>query len=77
MLQIDMGQGIDEQGRKFGYIHGEEGGYFFTWMPTLAETLASLEEDEVDGDGGLVESVAAEELRKRILGRWADESEIV
>ena len=52
---VDMCQGQDEQGRDFGYVAGDDGGYFFTWMPTLSETLDSIEEDEQDGSGGLDE----------------------
>jgi hypothetical protein len=51
--QVDLVQGDDEQGRKFGYVCGDDGGFFFTWGDTLDATLASVEEDEVDGDGGL------------------------
>lgn len=52
-MRIDLNQGIDEHGRKFGYVHGDNGGYFFTWMPTLKKTLESVDVDSVDGDGGL------------------------
>jgi hypothetical protein len=52
-MTIELNQGITEKGRKFGYVHGKNGGFFFTWMETLAATLASVEADEVDGDGGL------------------------
>lgn len=50
-LTIDRYQGRDDQDRKFGYVHtGDEddGGYFFTWMPTLEETLGSLDADQQD-----------------------------
>jgi len=44
-------QGRDEKQRIFGYV-GESGrgggGYFFTWRPTLKETLASINADAVD-----------------------------
>lgn len=50
---VDEVQGIGANGRRFGYVHGEDGGFFFTWMPTLEDTLESVEVDEVDGDGGL------------------------
>lgn len=50
---LDHHQGDTEHGRKFGYVSGDGGGYFFTWMDSLEETLESVEVDEVDGDGGL------------------------
>lgn len=47
-LTIDMYQGRDEQDRNFGYVNGgEAGGYFFTWLPTLDQTLDSLDADEM------------------------------
>lgn len=69
-MTIDMNQGVDEQGRKFGYVHGDDGGFFFTWMPTLEATLASVDEDDVDGDGGLDESEVVEFLRGKIAGKF-------
>jgi hypothetical protein len=54
--QVDLCQGQDEQDRDFGYVAGDEGGFFFTWMPTLEATLDSIDEDEQDGDGDLDES---------------------
>lgn len=57
--QVDLVQGEDEQGRKFGYVAGDDGGFFFTWMGNLSATIASVEEDDVDGDGGLDESDVA------------------
>lgn len=71
MMTIDMNQGRDEQNRKFGYVHGEGGGFFFTWMPTLEETLASVDEDGVDGDGGLSESEVVEFLREKLASKFA------
>jgi hypothetical protein len=70
-MTIDMYQGRDEQDRKFGYVCGDEGGFFFTWMPTLEETLASVEEDEMDGDGGLDEADVVEFLRGKIAKKFA------
>lgn len=70
-------QGVDRNGREFGYVSGEGGGLFFTWMPTLEETLDSMEQDEVDGDGGLdflqVEEMLREYLPATAKGRkmWA------
>lgn len=58
--QVDLWQGDHEinpsvkfGGRSFGYIHGENGGYFFTWHDSLDATIESLEVDEIDGDGDL------------------------
>lgn len=69
--QVDLWQGETEihgpsvkcGGRAFGYAHGDDGGYFFTWMDTLDATLASVEEDEVDGNGGLDQNAVAKFLR--------------
>lgn len=65
-MTLDRWQGDDEQGRKFGYICGDDGGWFFTHMPTLAETLDSLEEDEVDGDGGVSATEARRFLKRKL-----------
>jgi hypothetical protein len=69
-LTIDMNQGQTEDGRTFGYVHGEDGGFFFTWMPTLAETLESVEEDEQDGDGGLTVEEARKALKEKIASKF-------
>lgn len=69
-MTIDMNQGRDDMNRKFGYAHGEDGGFFFTWMPTLEETLASVEEDEVDGDGGLDRDEVVEFLKTKIASKF-------
>jgi hypothetical protein len=50
---VALVQGQTESDRDFGYVFGEDGGFFFTWMPTLNETLDSIEADEQDGDGEL------------------------
>lgn len=60
--QVDLCQGQDDQDRDFGYVAGDDGGFFFTWMPTLEETLKSIDEDEQDGDGDLDESEVREFL---------------
>jgi predicted ribonuclease YlaK len=52
-MKIDLEHLVDDTGRSVGYVHGEDGGYFFTWMSTIEDTLASLAADEVDGPGGL------------------------
>lgn len=78
---VDLHQGDDDQGRAFGYVAGDDGGFFFTWMPTLEATLASVEADELDGDGGLDESEVVEALRaylpttKRGRKTWAADAE--
>jgi hypothetical protein len=64
--QVELVQGETEDGAAFGYVHGEDGGYFFTWRPTLEATLASVEEDEVDGDGELDYSEVVEFLRDHL-----------
>lgn len=51
--QVDLKQGTTGTGHPFGYVAGEEGGFFFTWLDDLDGTLASVEVDEVDGDGDL------------------------
>jgi hypothetical protein len=75
-LRIDSNQGLDEQGRKFGYVHtGDEddGGYFFTWMPTLEATLNSLDADEQD-EPTFDESLAREFLESKIADKFAEEN---
>jgi hypothetical protein len=69
-MKIDMYQGDDAQGRKFGYVAGDEGGYFFTWMGDLDTTVETLEVDEVDGDGGLDAAEVATYLRSKIAGKF-------
>jgi hypothetical protein len=61
--QVDLYQGEDDRGRPFGYVAGEDGGFFFTWLDTLDDTLTSVEEDEVDGSGGLDRDEVVEFLR--------------
>ena len=62
---------------KPSYVHGDDGGFFFTWMPTLDATLDSVEEDEVDGDGGLTETEVKAFLRAKIGGRFEEASDDV
>jgi hypothetical protein len=61
--QVDLMQGETEDGAKFGYVSGDDGGFFFTWRDTPEATLDSVETDEVDGDGGLGQSEVIEFLR--------------
>ena len=73
-LMIDTNQGLDEQGRKFGYVHtGDEddGGYFFTWLSTLDATLDSLEADEID-EPSFDEADAREAIAAKIAGRFQE-----
>lgn len=78
--QVDLDQGEGKDGRIFGYVAGEGGGFFFTWMDTLDAALASVEVDEVDGDGDLDETEVVDFLREYLpttkLGRrmWDDEA---
>ena len=50
--QIDLNQGITDD-RQFGYVADDEGGFFFTWLDSLDDTLNSVEVDQQDGAGGL------------------------
>lgn len=48
-LKLDAFQGVDREGNPFGYIEvidglgDESGGWFFTWLPTDEQTIASIE----------------------------------
>jgi hypothetical protein len=66
-IHVNLEQMVDDLGRDVGYVYGENGGYFFTWLPSLEETVGSIESDEVDGDGGLKEKDVAEFLRWYLL----------
>jgi hypothetical protein len=78
---VTLVQGTTHGNREFGYVDGDNGGMFFTWMDTLAETLASIAADEVDGDGGLdreeVRQFLADYLPHTGKGRqlWGGEDE--
>ena len=66
-VTVDLHQGDTPMGgeyRAFGYVCGDEGGFFYTWMDTLDATLATVEGDEVDGDGGLVKEDVVALLRE-------------
>lgn len=65
-MTLDQVQGQDDKGRDFGYVCGDEGGFFFTWLATLDATVASVEEDAVDGDGGLDVDEVQEYLRRKL-----------
>ena len=69
-MTLDKVQGKTEDDRDFGYVCGDGGGYFFTWMPTLEETLDSLDVDQVDGDGGLDADEVREYLSSRIASSF-------
>lgn len=82
--QVDLVQGETPVGgveRKFGYVCGDDGGFFFTWMPTLEATLESVEKDEQDGDGELDAGEVVEFLREYLpttkIGKqmWATDEE--
>lgn len=85
--QVDLWQGETENlgtkngGRPFGFVHGDDGGWFFTWCDTLEDTLATLAEDEMSSDGGLDRDEVADFLRGYLpttpRGRkmWSDDSE--
>jgi len=67
-VSVDADQGIDREGRRCGYVYGvgeSDGGYWFTWLETTEETVASLDEDAVDSPTFPVE-IAADALRKVI-----------
>jgi hypothetical protein len=64
--RLDEKQGRTPQGHEFGYLEGQGGGWFFTWFPTLDETMDSLEADPADGDGGLDRDDVEEYLRDRL-----------
>jgi hypothetical protein len=83
---VDLDQGWTEHpakfgGAKFGYVAGDGGGYFFTWLPTLDQTIDSLEVDEQDGDGELNRDEVADFLREYLpttrqgRGMWAEDAE--
>lgn len=71
--KIDKYQGRDGEGRPFGYLHGTDGGWFFTWGPTLSETLDSVEADEADGPGGLTRDRAVAILRAAMFQDFASQ----
>lgn len=54
--QVSLNQGEDINDRTFGYVAGDGGGFFFTWMDTLEGTLDSIESDGECGSGGLRKS---------------------
>ncbi len=64
--QLEMNQGRDQHGRPFGFVHGDEGGFFFTWMSSLGDTLDSVEEDSESSDGGLDRDDVIEFLRREL-----------
>jgi hypothetical protein len=76
-LVIDTNQGRDKKHRSFGYVHTGEprfGGYFFTWMTTLEETLESLDPDVID-EPRFAKTLAREFLENKIAKRWTTETE--
>lgn len=67
---FDLKQGENDDGSDYGYIGDGDGGYFFTWKPTLEATLATLEADEVD-EPDFSEDDAREALSAKIAGRFS------
>jgi hypothetical protein len=68
-MWIEKNQGTTENEMTFGYV-GEgvdkgngNGGFFFTWHPTLAETIASIEADTDDRPVRLTMSGAVRAVR--------------
>lgn len=46
---IDLVQGTDDDDNEFGYAGiTDRGGRFFTWLPTVRETIESIHDDETD-----------------------------
>jgi len=52
-MQVDLNQGTTEEDNVFGYVAGNDGGFFFTWLSSIEDTVDSVEEDGIDGPGGL------------------------
>lgn len=80
--QLEQCQGVTQDDRPFGFVHGTDGGFFFRWMPTLEETLSSVEPDRESGNGGLDQDAVTEFLRAQLprtkrgkdsWGLWGDE----
>jgi hypothetical protein len=64
--QVDLNQGTTVRGEQFGYLAGDGGGFFFTWQPTLQETLGSVEACNLDGPGGLTRQDVVAFLREHL-----------
>ncbi len=70
----ERSQGNDKRGRSFGYCGIiDKGGQFFTWMPTLRETLDSIEDDEMSPPENWPER-AYQEVRGFIRRSWAEKN---
>lgn len=70
-MKVDLICGVDVSGWMFGFVYDDnedDGGYFFTWRHTLAETLRTLEPCPVEGDGGLYEEDVREFLEEVLPG---------
>lgn len=76
-MHLDRRQGVTADGRDFGYVCGDDGGWFFTWHDTLEETVDSLEIDEQDGDGGLDEEDVRDWLKDKLAGDFSDEEGVL
>ncbi len=67
----DRNQGHTKHNRQFGYCGiDDRGGQFFTWHSTLAETLSSIEDDEIDPPQSWPKR-AYQEVRGYIRRQWA------
>jgi len=69
-MNVDLDQGRDLNGNRFGYVwQGEygEGGYWCVLFPTLRDTIDSVSEDDVDGPGGL----NRRDVQRHLLGYLA------
>lgn len=70
--QTDKVQGTTAGDREFGYCGiDDRGGQFFTWMPTLQETIESIEDDEIDPPVDWPRR-AYQEVRGFVRRAWAD-----
>lgn len=70
---FDANQGRDVAERTYGYAGiDDRGGYFFTWLPTLAATLDSITPDEIDPPQRFSQR-AVSAIRGCIRRRWARE----
>jgi len=75
MITVDKFQGYTSDGGRFGYVAGDEGGWFFEYRETLDETLETLVVDTIDGDGGVDYTSAKAALRAAIAQEFASRLE--
>lgn len=75
-LLLDGDQLTTDDDRIVGFVYTsdeEDGGYFFTWMDTLDETLDSLRPDTL-GAPTFPESDAREFLKSQVASHFAAEN---